>query len=176
VTSRRDELTAVVAAEIPLFVSATVLLQVAVADQLGLQVADLHCLNLVGAGTATTPTQIAERMGMTTGAVTKMLDRMERQRLVRREPNPTDRRRTMIRALDDRAEEIAALYAPMSGYLAEQMRQCTDDELSFLANFVRASREVASRETFRLRREGKPHATRRPRETHITRGPAPAAG
>jgi DNA-binding MarR family transcriptional regulator len=167
VTRRRDELTAEVAAEIPLFVSATVLLQVAVADQMGLHVADLHCLNLVSAGTATTPTQIAERMGMTTGAVTKMLDRMERQRLVRREPNSSDRRRTTIHALDDRAEEIAALYAPMSGYLADQMRRCTDDQLSFLATFVRASREAASQETLRLRREGKPHATRRTRESHL---------
>ena len=67
------------------------------------------------------------------------------------------------RALDDWAEEIAALYAPMSGQLADQMRRCTDEQLSFLANFVRASREAAPQETLRLRREGKPHATRRPR-------------
>jgi hypothetical protein len=49
----------------------------------------------------------------------------------------------------------------MSAYLADQMQRGTDDRLNFLANFVRASREAASLE--RLRREGKPHATRRPR-------------
>jgi DNA-binding MarR family transcriptional regulator len=161
----RSELMAAAAAEIPLFVSATVLFQVAVADQLGLQVSDLHCFNLVSSGLATTPTQIAERMGLTTGAVTKMLDRMEGHRLVRREADPHDRRRLIVRAVDDRADELAELYAPMAGFLAGQLAGRSADQLRFLVEFVQAGREAALLETARLRDGGKPHATRPARDS-----------
>jgi len=111
----RPELAAELATEIPLLVNATVLLQLAVADQLGVPVVDLHCLALVQAGTATTPTQIAERLGMTTGAVTKMLDRMQAERLVNRVPNPDDRRGVLVEARSDRAEELARLWRALDG-------------------------------------------------------------
>jgi DNA-binding MarR family transcriptional regulator len=149
--------------EIPQFVSATALFQVAVADQLGVPANDLHCLNLVTAGLAVTPTQLAERMGMTTGAITKMLDRMERQRLVRRAHDPQDRRRITVHALPDRADELARLYQPMAGYLIEHIAGLTDDHLRLLTDFARTSREIALREAAQLRRDGKPHSTRKPR-------------
>ncbi len=168
----RAELAAEVATEVPQFVNATVLLQLAVADQLGVPVVDLHCLSLVGSGTATTPTQIAERLGMTTGAVTKMLDRMEEQRLVRRTPNPGDRRGVLVEPRDDRADELARLYRPMADYLAERMAGWTDEQLGFLAGFARGSRDVAMAEAARMRREGRPHATRRPRSGRSGAGPA----
>jgi len=158
----RPELAAELAAEIPLLVNATVLLQLAVADQLGVPVVDLHCLALVQAGTATTPTQIAERLGMTTGAVTKMLDRMQAERLVNRVPNPDDRRGVLVEARSDRAEELARLYRPMAEHLGEQVAGWTDNQLEFLSDFARRSREAALAEATRLRREGRRHATRRP--------------
>jgi len=134
-----------------------------VADQLGVPANDLHCLNLVTAGLAVTPTQLAERMGMTTGAVTKMLDRMERQRLVRREHDPQDRRRITVHALPDRADELATLYQPMAGYLIDHIARFTDDHLRLLTDFARTSREIALREAAQLRRDGKAHSTRKPR-------------
>ena len=141
----------------------TVLLQLAVADQLGVPVIDLHCLALVQAGTATTPSQIAERLGMTTGAVTKMLDRMGAERLVDRVPNPDDRRGVLVRPRADRVEELAQLYRPMAEYLEREIAGGTEDQLAFLAEFVRRSREAALDEAARLRREGRRHATRRAR-------------
>lgn len=149
--------------EIPQFVSATALFQAAVADQLGVPVNDLHCLNLVLAGVAVTPTQLADRMGMTTGAVTKMLDRMEQQRLVTRRPDRHDRRRITVHALPDRAEELVSLYQPMAGYLTEHIAAFTDEQLRLIIDFARSSRELALREAARLRRDGKPHSTRKPR-------------
>ncbi|MEU7750323.1 MarR family transcriptional regulator [Micromonospora sp. NPDC049101] len=149
--------------EIPQFVSATALFQSAVADQLGVPVNDLHCLNLVSAGLAVTPTQLAERMGMTTGAVSKMLDRMEAQRLVRREHDPHDRRRITVHARPDRADELAALYQPMATYLTERIAGFTDDQLRLLTDFAHTGREVALREATRLREGGRSHSTRKRR-------------
>jgi DNA-binding PadR family transcriptional regulator len=148
VSSERDELVAAATGEIPQFVTATALFQSAVADQVGVPVGDLHCLNLVG---------------MTTGAVTKMLDRMERERLVVREHDRRDRRRVLVRALPDRQAELAGYYAPMSAFLAERIAALADDELRFLAEFSRASREVALSAAVELRTAGNRHGTRRPR-------------
>ncbi len=157
----RAELEAAAFAEIPQFVSATTLFQNAVADQLGVPVNDLHCLNLVSSGQAVTPTQLAERMGMTTGAVTKMLDRMQGQRLIRREHDPGDRRRVIISQLPDRLAELAELYRPMAAFLHERLSACTDDQLSFVADFAGTARDVALDQAALLRRNGKAHATRR---------------
>jgi DNA-binding MarR family transcriptional regulator len=160
VSSERDELEAAATAEVPQFVTATVLFQSAVADQVGVPVGDLHCLNLVLAGIADTPSQLADRMGMTTGAVTKMLDRMEAQRLVVREHDQRDRRRVLVRALPDRQAELAGYYAPMSGFLAERIATLPDRELHFLAEFSRTSREVALRAAVELRAGGRRHGAR----------------
>jgi DNA-binding MarR family transcriptional regulator len=160
VSSEHDDLVAAAAVEIPQFVTATVLFQSAVADQVGVPAGDLHCLNLVLAGTADTPTQLADRMGMTTGAVTKMLDRMERARLVRREHDRRDRRRVTVRVLPDRQAEIAGYYAPMTGFLGEHIAALPDDRLRFLVEFSRVSREVAERAAAELRAGGSRHPTR----------------
>ncbi|MFF4128537.1 MarR family winged helix-turn-helix transcriptional regulator [Microbispora rosea] len=157
----RGELEAAAFAEIPQFVSATTLFQNAVADQLGVPVNDLHCLNLVSSGQAVTPTQLAERMGMTTGAVTKMLDRMQEQRLIRREHDPGDRRRVIISQLPDRLAELAELYRPMAAFLQERLAACTVDQLRFIADFAGTARDVALDQAALLRRNGKAHATRR---------------
>ncbi|GAA1609354.1 MarR family winged helix-turn-helix transcriptional regulator [Actinoplanes couchii] len=165
-----DALRATAWTEIPQFVSATALFQAAVADQLGVPVNDLHCLNLVSAGVAVTPTELAERMGLTTGAVSKMLDRMEAQRLVRREHDPQDRRRITVHPRPDRAGELAALYQPMAVYLSEHMARFTDDQLRLLTDFARTSRDVALREATRLRQNGRPHAARRRQPPDVTAG------
>jgi DNA-binding MarR family transcriptional regulator len=161
VSTGRGELEAAAFAQIPQFVSATTLFQNAVADQLGVPVNDLHCLNLVSSGQAVTPTQLAERMGMTTGAVTKMLDRMQEQRLIRREHDPGDRRRVIIRQLPDRLAELTELYRPMAVFLQERLAACTVDQLRFVVDFAGTAKDVALDQAAQLRRTGKPHATRR---------------
>jgi hypothetical protein len=49
----------------------------------------------------------------------------------------------------------------MGEFLVGRMAGWTDDQLAFLAAFARDSREAAMGEATRLRREGRPHATRR---------------
>src|SRR5919108_6652540 len=75
--------------EMPRYISASVRYQIAVADQLGMPLADVHAVGaLLEIGPAGVRT-LADLMGMTTGAVTRLVDRLEQGGFVRREAEPT---------------------------------------------------------------------------------------
>jgi DNA-binding MarR family transcriptional regulator len=85
----------------------------AVARRAGLAPADMECLDLILTGGPTTPGRIGERTGLTSGAVTALLDRLERGGFVRRRPDPSDRRRVLVEAVPERLAPLAALFAPL---------------------------------------------------------------
>ncbi|KZB88124.1 MarR family winged helix-turn-helix transcriptional regulator [Amycolatopsis regifaucium] len=145
------ELVTAAALEIPRFVSATVLFQTAMAERLGISPTELHGLQLVISGAATAPTQLAAALGMTTGAVTRMLDRMAKQRLVERVPDPADRRRLLIRPLPDRLDDVADLYAPMARFFGERLGKLDRRQLAALLGVMTDGRAFAEREAARLR-------------------------
>ena len=70
----------------------------AVAARVGISASDFECLDLVILEGAVTPGRLAEASGLTTGAITGVIDWLERAGFVRRDPDPTDRRR-VLRAL-----------------------------------------------------------------------------
>jgi DNA-binding MarR family transcriptional regulator len=154
-SNTRSKLERQLEAELPLFVNAQTMFQVAVADQVGVPVNDLYCLQLIISGIADTPTGLARHMGITTGAMTKMLDRMERERLVRREADPDDRRRLLVRPLSLRDKEFNALYSPMGRFLKQQMGLLNDSQLRALLRFIRSSRDACTEQTQRLRSRGR---------------------
>lgn len=100
------------------FVTAVVLNGQVTAEAAGLHAAELYVLNLLDLDAASTPGELAKRTALTTGAITKLLDRLERIGLVRREPDPTDRRKVRLRIVDAGADEAlgskADVFAPMS--------------------------------------------------------------
>ena len=57
--------------------------------------------------------EIARHTGLTSGAVTGLIDRLERLGLVERTADPADRRKVLVRVREDRIGPIAALYAPL---------------------------------------------------------------
>src|SRR6476619_1741717 len=73
------------------------LFQEAAAQRLGLNVTDLRCLALAYAEPGMTASRLSDLSGLTSGAITGVLDRLERAAFVTREPDPTDRRRTLVR-------------------------------------------------------------------------------
>ena len=73
----------------------------AVAERLGMHPTDLHFLGLVQLYGPTTAGHLAELGALTTGAVTGVLDRLEQAGYVRREPDPDDRRRVVVRMVED---------------------------------------------------------------------------
>ena len=117
----REELIEALVKEMPWYISSLVRFQGAVAHQLGMPVTDLHAL---GALLETGPigaSGLAELMGMTTGAITRLVDRLERGGYVRREPDPGDRRRVTVRVVPERLADIARYYEPMDAHWQDQV-------------------------------------------------------
>src|SRR3954467_14489294 len=78
------------------------------AEALGVNVTDLHCLNIVENSGGITASALAVEAGLTTGAVTGVVDRLEHRGYARRNPDRTDRRRVKVEVTDrfyDRAGE-----------------------------------------------------------------------
>ena len=75
----------------------SVLFRNAVGRKLGLSVTDSECLSFltIKGGTAT-PTELGRYTGLTSGSTTAMLDRLEKAQLITRQPNPNDRRGSII--------------------------------------------------------------------------------
>ncbi|MGH8795234.1 MAG: MarR family winged helix-turn-helix transcriptional regulator [Stackebrandtia sp.] len=163
-TDGRQELIETLIREMPWYVSAAVRFQMAVADQLEMPLTDVHALGALLEFAPTGVRRLAELMGMTTGAATRMVDRLEAGGYVRREPDPTDRRRVVVRLVPERVAEIGRYYESMGARWQGQMDDYTDAELRFLVEFLRRGREDAQAETAALRASGRAHGTRRRRK------------
>ncbi|MGW3118064.1 MarR family winged helix-turn-helix transcriptional regulator [Streptomyces sp. NPDC001107] len=112
------------------------------AQRIGLNVTDLTCFayvieageNLLTAG------DLAARAHVTTGAVTGILNRLERAGYVTRRPDPTDRRRVRVAALPDAEARVREVYEPYYARLNELFADYSPDEIAVLTDwFTRAS-------------------------------------
>jgi DNA-binding MarR family transcriptional regulator len=102
----------------------------ALAERIGINPTDLKCLLLVAGRPGMTPTRLAELAGITSGAVTGVLDRLERGGHVRREPDPSDRRSVLVAIEEQHALDLAALYAPLSARVGTETSHAVIDRMA----------------------------------------------
>ena len=99
--------------------SAIIAFHDAIARQLGLGAAEWKCLGILYQYGPITAGRLARRSGFTTGAITGIVDRLERVGYLQRQPHPRDRRSTVIQPL--RVQEVTDQVAPIFASLAEAM-------------------------------------------------------
>jgi DNA-binding MarR family transcriptional regulator len=125
-----------------------------IARLLGVNETDLRCLEILMQGPAesVTPRDLADELGLTTGSVTAMLDRLERIGYLTRSPHPTDKRRLIVRATEAARLRAFELLAPM---LEEGNRILADRysaaELELITDFLTRTTDLQSAHTQRLR-------------------------
>src|SRR5579871_4267582 len=86
----------------------------AVADRVGLAPTDLEYLDvIVMAGTEITPTELMRKTGLTSGAITGVVDRLEAAGFVCRKEDPQDRRRLFVQPRAERLAEIMKYYSSL---------------------------------------------------------------
>ena len=122
------------------------------ARQLGVSDTDLRCLNIIENSGGLSAGDLTAQYGLTTGAVTGVLDRLERAGFARRAPDADDRRRVNVavtRAFYARAER---LWGPVAGdWHSTLSKRFTAAELETIVDFLRVSSGVARAQLERLR-------------------------
>ncbi|EPG64760.1 MarR family winged helix-turn-helix transcriptional regulator [Leptospira wolffii] len=109
--------------------SISTLFSQAVADKVGINSTDMESgdfLNIYGPMTAG---KLAELTGLTTGAVTGVIDRLEKARFARRVPDPDDRRKVLVEPLPDRILEILEYFQPMKDGVETVLSQYSVEDL-----------------------------------------------
>jgi DNA-binding MarR family transcriptional regulator len=128
-----------------------ILFHQAVADRLGLHVSDLRCLNILLEAGSVPAGEIGERTGLTTGAVTRMVDRLEHAGYVHREADPADRRRVMVSPVPEQMARIAPLYTGMAQAWSAAMSDYDDEQLAAILTLFDRLHEITAIEVARLR-------------------------
>lgn len=134
-------------------VAEIVLFNQKVAERLALNVTDLQCLNfidIIGADGKLTAGQLAELAGISTGAMTRLIDRLERAGFVRRERPPEDRRRVIVRIVAERGREIHKLYGSIRTAWRELLADYSDEQIRFLLDYIKRAGALLSQESRKL--------------------------
>ncbi|WP_207401011.1 MarR family transcriptional regulator [Actinomadura roseirufa] len=122
----------------------------AAAGLLGVNRTDLRCLEILSLE-ETTPKRLGDRLGLTTGSVTAMLDRLERMGHLTRSPHPNDRRRLVVRITPEATRRVSELYTPLSQEGAREVSGYTPAEFALLIGFLEQSKALYERQLARLR-------------------------
>jgi DNA-binding MarR family transcriptional regulator len=132
---------------------AVVFFHEAVASHLGMSAAEWKCLGLLGQHGASTAGRLAELSGFTTGAITGIIDRLERAGYVRREPHPDDRRSVILQPLrvQEIQERVKPVFQSLGSAMAAVARRYSPSELAAIAAFFRETTEILRGETAKLK-------------------------
>ena len=126
--------------------TATVLFHHAVAERLGLGPSDHKCLDLLVERGTLTGAELAARTGLTSGAITGVVARLERAGYLRRQPDPGDGRRQLLRPAPERIADIAEVFVGLQSDSAALVAGFDTAQLEAIAQFlVRATRFATER-------------------------------
>lgn len=127
--------------------TAVVAFHEAVGAHLGVTAVDQRALALLASKGPMTAGALAREIALTPGAVTGVVDRLERAGLARREPDPADRRRVVISAAEGAFGDV---FAGLAASMAEVMARYDEAEQRVIADFVTRTIDVLREETRRL--------------------------
>ena len=136
----------------------SVLFSEAIAARVGLNSTDIECLDLLTLNGGSLPAKrLAELVGLTTGGTTFVIDRLERAGLVRRAPNPRDRRGILVEVVPEEIERrLDRLYDSMAAATIALCERYTEAELRLILDFITRAIDIGRTETARLRERPTP--------------------
>jgi DNA-binding MarR family transcriptional regulator len=122
------------------------------AEKLGLSPTDLRCLDLVQASGGMTAGELATASGLTTGAVTAVIDRLERAGFVKRLRDDSDRRKVNVEVTPRHYDEAGKVWGPLMGDWQKTLdSQFTAAELKVITEFLEAATKLGERHAERIR-------------------------
>ena len=131
----------------------TVMLHTVIASRLGLNATDHKTLDIVLRHGSLTAGQIADFTGLTTGAVTGVIDRLEKAGLAQRSKDESDRRRVVIEVAPEAVEKLAPMFVALSQSMEALAADYNNVELELICTFIERCSRIAQEESIRLRHE-----------------------
>ena len=125
----------------------------AVAEHFGLSATEFKCLDVLGRAGPITAGELADNTGLTTGAITKIVDALERRGFVRRERSQTDRRKVIVHGLPQAEEEVGQIFGSLARGMVKIMAPYSEAERAVVADYVTKVVQLLKEETEKLRDE-----------------------
>lgn len=119
-----------------------IVLHQTIADLLKLNITDHKCLDFINRSEGVTAGQIAEFTGLTGGAVTALIDRLEKSGYIIRDKDPKDRRKVIIRskAIDDDTNagsvQLKEIFSSLDKAIYEHLSIYDENELNLIIRFI----------------------------------------
>jgi DNA-binding MarR family transcriptional regulator len=125
----------------------------AAAARIGMTVTDMQVIDILDSTGPSTAGRLADLTGLTTGAITGMLNRLEEAGLVQRERDPNDGRRVIVRLErgKDDMHEIDPIFDSLGKAWNELASHYEDEQIAFLLEFLKRSNAMSRQEIVRLR-------------------------
>lgn len=151
-TSSREELAGEILGSLARrYSTATVLFHHALADRLGLGPTDHKCLDLLHDRGPMTGSELAAITGLTTGAITGVVARLERRGMLVREPHPRDRRKQVLRPTATAIRQVEDAFAALPTGTSTLLEGLDVGQLAAIQQFLTRATELAYRRAAALR-------------------------
>jgi DNA-binding MarR family transcriptional regulator len=143
-----------------------------VAIRFGLSESDIETLEALIDMGATTAGRLAELTGLTSGAVTRVIDRLEQSGYVRRVPDPADRRRVIVEVVPEKVAAVQSTLNRVGAAGADEIGRYTDAQLALITDFLTRMEQITRDEATSLRE----HPEQRPAGESPSEHTAPLGG
>ncbi|MBB6633311.1 MarR family transcriptional regulator [Cohnella thailandensis] len=130
-----------------------VMLHQLISEKLGLNATDHKCLDFLNRTGAVTAGQLAQLTGLTTGAVTNVIDRLEQAGYVTRDKDPNDRRRVVVKPAEGRSAQISPLFQSVMQSTLQILSRYDEQQTSLILEFIRLCNEMTLAEMDKLKNQ-----------------------
>ncbi|RNB84688.1 MarR family transcriptional regulator [Brevibacillus fluminis] len=117
-----------------------------ISEKLGLNATDHKCLDFLNQEGSATAGRLAELTGLTTGAVTSVIDRLEQAGYVVRDKDPNDRRRVLVKPVEGGAQHISPLFQSVFQATVQLLSAYSEQEIHLILDFIKRSNELTLNE------------------------------
>lgn len=131
--------------------TATEVLDEAACERMGVNKTDGRCLDVIEREGSVTAGRLGAVLGLSSGAVTTAIDRLERAGFARRTADPSDRRKVLVELTEAGAESCERIYGPLNVDGGEILERYSTAELELLRDFFTTGRDLLDAHTERVR-------------------------
>ncbi len=133
------------------FATALILFHHAIAERIGVGPTDLQCLDLLRERGSMTGSELAAVTGLTTGAITGVVARLERARFLRRQKDRHDGRKQILSPLQKPKHTLHAVFEPIREEMGMRFANLDRRERALIVKFLEGSTDIVYRQAALLR-------------------------